>query len=142
MTAKVVYTGDLRTIATHIQSGSQIETDAPTDNHGKGERFSPTDLVGAALATCILTTLGILGKPHNLDVEGAVCEVEKIMVSNPRRIGELKISMSFPNGQVYTEKERKLIEHIAITCPVFESLHPECKKTMSFTWPAVASLAQ
>ena len=138
MTANVVYTGELRTVATHIQSGSKIETDAPIDNHGKGERFSPTDLVATALASCILTTLGIAGKPHNLDVEGAVCEVEKIMVSDPRRIGEIRLAMSFPNGQIYTDKEKKLIERISLTCPVYESLHPDCKKTITFNWAVAA----
>ncbi|MES2703053.1 MAG: OsmC family protein [Bacteroidota bacterium] len=136
MTAKVTYTGELRTLASHVRSGSEIETDAPVDNHGKGERFSPTDLVAVALATCILTTLGILGKPHNLVIDGAECDVEKIMVGNPRRIGEIKIEMRFPKNKSFTEKEQKLIEHIAHTCPVFESLHPECKKTIVFMWPS------
>jgi uncharacterized OsmC-like protein len=135
MTAKVTYTGELRTVCTHVRSGSEIQTDAPVDNHGKGERFSPTDLVATALASCMLTTIGILGKPHNINIEGAVCDVEKIMVSNPRRIGEIRIITSFPQGKPYSDKEKELIEHIARTCPVFESLHPDCKKTLTFNWP-------
>ncbi len=133
MTSKVVYTGDLRTVATHLKSGSTIETDAPTDNHGKGERFSPTDLVATALASCILTTMGIVCERHGIDIDDATCDVEKIMVADPRRrIGEIKIALSFPKGQQYTDKEMSLIEHTAMTCPVIESLHPDCKKTISF----------
>ncbi len=134
MTSKVVYTGELRTEATHLRSGSVIETDAPVDNHGKGERFSPTDLVATALASCILTTIGIAGKVHNLDITGVVCHVEKIMASDPRRISEVKINMDFPKGQQYTDKEKKILEHIAMTCPVTVSLHPDCKKTLSINW--------
>jgi putative redox protein len=135
MTAKVTYTGGLRTLAVHLRSASEIETDAPVDNHGKGERFSPTDLVATALASCMLTTIDILGKPHNLDINGVVCMVEKVMVTNPRRIGEIKISFDFPADKTYTEKEMKLIEQIANTCPVIESLHPSCVKTVQFNWP-------
>lgn len=132
MTAKVVYEGDLRTVATHIQSGSQIETDAPTDNQGKGERFSPTDLVATALATCIATTMAIIGRTHDINVDGMECEVEKIMLSDPRRIGEIKVSMKF--AKTYTDKEKKMLEHIANTCPVHRSLHPDLKKTLIFNW--------
>ena len=136
MTSKVVYTGELRTEATHLRSGSVIETDAPVDNHGKGERFSPTDLVATALASCMLTTIGISGKVHNLNIDGATCEVEKIMAADPRRISEVKIQMEFPGGQNYTDKEKKLIENIAMTCPVVVSLHPDCKKTLTINWPS------
>ncbi len=134
MTSQVVYTGALRTEATHLRSGHTIETDAPVDNHGKGERFSPTDLVATALAACMVTTIGIAGKVHNLDIEGAVCQVEKIMASDPRRIGEVKVIMDFPRGQRYTDKEKKIIENIAMTCPVLISLHPDCKKTLTINW--------
>ncbi len=134
-TALITYTGDLRTNAVHIQSGSTIETDAPTDNKGKGERFSPTDLVAVALASCILTTLGIAAPIHELNIDGAECEVTKIMTSNPRKIGEIIIVIRFPQSAPFTEKQMTKIEHIAHTCPVFESLHPDCKKTISFIWP-------
>lgn len=136
MTSKVVYTGGLRTVATHLRSGSVIETDAPVDNHGKGERFSPTDLVATALASCILTTIGIGGATHNINIEGAVCMVEKIMVANPRKIGEIKIDLSFPDSAPFTPKEQQIIAHIARTCPVIESLHPDCIKTLNFNWPS------
>lgn len=132
MTAKVVYEGDLRTVATHIQSGTQIETDAPTDNKGNGERFSPTDLVATALGTCIATTMAIIGRTHDINVDGMECEVEKIMVSDPRRIGEIKVTMKFAKS--YTEKEKRMLEHIAATCPVHKSLHPDLKKTLIFNW--------
>jgi len=136
MTAKVIYTGSLRTAATHLQSGTLIETDAPTDNKGKGERFSPTDLVAVALATCIFTTLGIAESTHHLDIEGAEAEVQKIMVSDPRRIGEIVVNISFPRSKPFTDKEKAKIEHIARTCPVHATLHPDCKRTINFSWPA------
>lgn len=134
MTATVVYQGELRTVATHTKSGSVIETDAPTDNQGKGERFSPTDLVAAALASCMLTIMGIAARTHNINIDETSCEVEKIMVSNPRKIGEIKINMRFPQTQQYDEKQRKILEHAANTCPVFLSLHPDVKKTVTFHW--------
>ncbi len=134
MTSKVIYKGDLRTEATHLQSGTTILTDAPVDNHGKGEAFSPTDLVATALASCIATTIAIAGRTHNIDIDGMSCEVEKIMVPNPRRIGEIKINISFPQRQQYTDKEQKIIEHTAATCPVAVSLHSDCLKTISFIW--------
>lgn len=134
MTAKVTYQGDLRTVATHLRSGSVIETDAPVDNKGKGERFSPTDLVGVALATCILTTMGIAGSNHNINIDGTECDVEKIMASDPRRIAELKIDLRFPNSSNYTDKEKIILERIAHTCPVAISLHPDIKQTISIFW--------
>jgi putative redox protein len=135
MTAHVTYTGNLRTRSEHTRSGTIIETDAPVDNKGKGERFSPTDLVAVALATCILTTLGIAAEVHDLDIYGAECEVTKIMTSSPRKIGEIKILISFPKSKPFTEKQKTLIQHIAVTCPVFESLHPDCIKNTEFNWP-------
>ena len=134
MTSRVIYQGDLRTLATHIQSDSSIETDAPIDNNGKGERFSPTDLVATALASCMLTIIGIAARTHGFDIEGTVCSVEKIMASNPRRIAEIKVQMEFPKEQSYDEKTQAIIERAALTCPVFESLHPELQKTVTFLW--------
>lgn len=134
MTAKVIYTGDLRTEATHLRSGSVIETDAPVDNKGKGERFSPTDLVAVALATCILTTMGISGNAHNINIDGTTCEVEKIMANEPRRIAEIKVFLSFPAEKNYTDKEKTLLERIAHTCPVAISLHPDIKQAVSISW--------
>lgn len=134
MTAKVIYQGDLRTVATHLHSGSTIETDAPVDNKGKGERFSPTDLVATALATCILTTMGIAGDTHNINIDGTECDVQKIMASDPRRISEIKIDLRFPAANNYSDKEKVILERIAHTCPVAISLHPNLKQTISISW--------
>jgi putative redox protein len=135
MTSTVVYQGDLRTMATHLQSGSVIETDAPIDNNGKGERFSPTDLVATALASCVLTIIGIAARSHGFKIEGTKCSVTKIMVTDPRRIGEIIVRMEFPKENEYDSKTQAIIERAALTCPVFESLHPELKKTIEFLWP-------
>jgi putative redox protein len=136
MTSKVVYEGSLRTVATHTQSGTVVETDAPTDNHGMGARFSPTDLVATALANCMITLMAIKGGRHGLKLEGASCEVEKIMVADPlRRIGEIKINFRFPSELVFGEKEIDILEEAALTCPVYLSLHPETRKTVNFNWP-------
>lgn len=133
MTAKVIYEGGLHCLATHERSGSSMETDAPVDNHGKGERFSPTDLVATALATCIVTTIGILAP--NINIVGAVCEVEKIMTNNPRKIGEIVVTISFPKSGPYTDEEKARLHEIAVTCPVHQSLHPDCKRTIRFNYP-------
>jgi putative redox protein len=135
VTSKLIYLGDLRTEATHIQSGTVIETDAPTDNNGKGERFSPTDLVATAMATCMVTVMGIACRKHGLNIDGTQCEIEKIMIADPRRIGEIKVNITFPKTQRYTDENKKLLEHAALTCPVIESLNPNLKKTVLFIWP-------
>ncbi len=135
MLAKVIYKGGLRTEATHLRSGTVIETDAPVDNQGKGERFSPTDLVSVALATCIVTTIGIASDTRDIDITGTECEVEKIMESNPRKIGEIKIKLTFPKDKQYTDREKMLLENVANTCPVARSLHPDLKQTLTFVWP-------
>ena len=134
MTAKVSYEGNLHTIATHLRSGSTIETDAPLDNGGKGERFSPTDLVAAALASCMVTVMGIAANARNMPLGRIDCDVEKIMVPNPRRIGEIKVTLNFAADTAYAPEWRENLERIALTCPVFESLHPDCKKTIDFVW--------
>ena len=133
MTAKVVYEGDLRTVATHLQSGTVIETDAPTDNQGKGERFSPTDLVATALATCIVTTIGIKTMGMNININGLECEVKKIMANDPRRVAEIQVHLRFPK-ESYSDKDKTIIKRIAETCPVALSLHPDLKQTLSFEW--------
>lgn len=135
MTATVIYEGDLRTVATHLKSGTTIETDAPTDNQGKGERFSPTDLVSAALASCMMTIMGIAARTHHIQLEGTTCQVQKIMESNPRRIGTIQVEMTIKGQLQYNDKEKAIIEHAALTCPVFLSLHPELKKDVQFIWP-------
>lgn len=133
MTSTVIYEGDLRTVATHLKSGTVIETDAPVDNHGKGERFSPTDLVATALASCMCTLMGIAANTHHINLGKIACTVEKIMAANPRRIGEINIEITLSNA-TYSDKEKKILETAAMTCPVFESLHPALKKNVSFHW--------
>jgi putative redox protein len=134
MTSKVTYLGELRTEAVHIQSNTKIYTDAPKDNHGKGEAFSPTDLVATALASCMISVMGIVAMKEGITpVDGTTAEVIKVMYPDPRRIGEIHIKMTFPKGN-YTEKERKIYEHAAHTCPVAKSLHPDLKQVIEFVW--------
>jgi len=134
MTSQVLYEGNLRTVATHLQSGTVIETDAPTDNQGKGERFSPTDLVATALGNCMLTIMGIKARDMQLNLEGTTVDITKNMVANPRRIGEINVVINFPENLQADEKQRTIIERAAMTCPVFESLHPNMKKDVEFKW--------
>ena len=134
MTSSVTYSGDLRTLATHLQSGSVIETDAPTDNQGKGERFSPTDLIGTSLAACMLTTMAIRAKDLELKLKGATCHTEKIMSAAPRRISIIKIRFSWPESVDFTVEEQERLESIAWTCPVKESIHPDIKLEVDFNW--------
>lgn len=131
MTSKVTYTGDLRCEAEHLQSGTKILTDAPADNHGKGEKFSPTDLCATSLAECALTTIAILGK-DKVNINGATCEIQKIMLSNPRRIGEIVCYFEFPRD--FSDEEKEFIESTAHNCPVALSLHPDLKQTMKFKY--------
>lgn len=135
MTSKVIYKGDLRTEMVHNQSGNKVETDAPVDNHGKGERFSPTDLIATALASCMLTIMGIAANTHEINIDGTEVEVEKVMHSNPRRIGEISIKMTLKGQDEYSDKQKSILEHSAITCPVYLSLHEEVKKMVEFIWP-------
>ena len=132
MTSKVEYLGDLRTSSIHIQSGSEIISDAPLDNNGKGEAFSPTDTVANALATCMLTVMGIKARSMDVDFKGATAEVTKHMQSEPRRIS--RIEVHFNMGIPADEKTRAILERTAMTCPVYLSLHPDIEKTITFTW--------
>ncbi|MGB4206279.1 MAG: OsmC family protein [Bacteroidales bacterium] len=132
-TAHIIYTGDLRTSAVHLQSGTEIITDAPTDNQGKGEAFSPTDLVATALGSCMMTIMGIAARSHGLNLEGTSLKITKIMHPEPRRIGEVKIEINFPEGE-YTEKHKKILQHCADTCPVALSLHPDVKQTVKLNF--------
>ena len=131
-TSKVTYIGDLRTSSVHIQSGNTIITDAPTDNHGKGEAFSPTDSVANALATCMLTVMGIKAKDLEVDFTGSTAEVTKIMGTDPRRIVEIHVT--FDMNLIADEKTRTVLERTALTCPVYFSLHPDIKKEITFNW--------
>ena len=132
MTSHIIYKGALRTEAVHLQSNTSIETDAPTDNQGKGERFSPTDLLATSLGNCMLTIMGIAARTHQIDIDGTKCSITKIMAANPRRVAEVIVNFNFP--QEYTDKEKAILEHAALTCPVHLSLHPDLKKTVSFGW--------
>lgn len=135
MTSQIVYLGELRTEATHLKSGHQIETDAPLDNHGKAERFSPTDIVATALGSCMLTLMGISAEAHHIDITNTKVNIEKIMIADPmRRIGEIKVDLFLPDGKTYSEKEKTILEKAAMTCPVFLSLHENVKKTVQFHW--------
>jgi uncharacterized OsmC-like protein len=125
------YTGELRTVATHLQSGKTIITDAPVDNQGKGEAFSPTDLLAASLGSCMITIMGIAAQTHGFNIDGTKAEITKIMASSPRRVGEIKIELYFPDIQ-YSAKEKKLIEAAAFSCPVYLSLHPNLIKSINF----------
>ncbi|WP_222983741.1 OsmC family protein [Flagellimonas meishanensis] len=132
MTSKVTYNGELRTTCVHLKSQNEFITDAPTDNNGKGEAFSPTDTVATGLASCMLTVMGIKAQQLEEDLAGATAEVTKHMASNPRRISKIEIKMDLP-GPV-SEKNRKILEHTANTCPVHHSLHPDIEKIIEFHW--------
>jgi uncharacterized OsmC-like protein len=134
MTSQIIYKGELRTSATHLQSGTIIETDAPTDNQGKGERFSPTDLVAVALGTCMITTMGIKARTMDIRLDGTRVEVTKIMVSDPRRIGKIITHLFFPKELVLDEKQKEILEKTARTCPVERTLHPDVELDMQFNW--------
>ena len=132
-TSKIVYKGNLRTEATHLQSNQTIITDAPLDNNGKGEAFSPTDLLATSLGSCMLTIMGIVANRHNLSIEGTGIEITKIMESNPRRVGEIIVEFTIPTGSL-TTKDKELLEHAAHTCPVAKSLSTELKQTAIFNY--------
>ena len=129
-----LYKGNLRNEVTHLQSGTKILTDAPLDNHGKGESFSPTDLLASSLGCCMLTIMGISAQSYGFTLEGTKVETEKIMGTDPRRVVEIKIDFHFPEGSNFTPQQKRIIESAAKTCPVANSLHPDLKKTINFNW--------
>ncbi len=132
-TSTVTYQGSLRTSAEHLRSGNNIITDAPVDNNGKGEAFSPTDLVATSLASCMITIMGIKADRMGLDIKGASASVVKVMASGPRRIEEIQIQVTMPaNNFQYDEK--KILEKVAKTCPVALSIHPDTKQIIDFIW--------
>ena len=134
MTSKITYLGNLRTECTHLRSGQVIITDAPLDNNGKGEAFSPTDLTATSLGTCLLTIMGISARNHNVNIDGTEVEITKHMASDPRRISAIDVKIIMAN-QVYEKKIKKLLETAARTCPVAFSLHPDIKQNLEFIWP-------
>jgi uncharacterized OsmC-like protein len=132
MTSKIIYLGDLRTSSTHVQSGSEIISDAPIDNNGKGEAFSPTDTVANALGSCMFTVMGIKAQDLNVDLSNSTAEITKIMVADPRRISEIHDVFNFsvnPDTKIKT-----ILERTAMTCPVYYSLHPDIIKKITFNW--------
>jgi putative redox protein len=126
MTSTVVYNGELRTTCTHLKSGSSIETDAPPDNHGKGERFSPTDLMSTSLATCMVTVMGIKARSMGFDLNDIKVEVLKIMKADPRRVGGIDLTFHIPDPLKNVEEKMKIIlKNTGETCPVMKSIHPD-----------------
>jgi putative redox protein len=132
-TSKIIYRGELRTEATHLRSGQTIITDAPPDNKGKGEAFSPTDLLATSLGNCMLTIMGIAAQNHQMNIDGAEAEITKIMAAEPRRVGEIIVEFKMPPNN-YSDKEKRLLEHSAHTCPVAKSLSADLKQTIIFNW--------
>lgn len=133
LTSTVNYHGELRTTCTHVRSDSSIITDAPVDNHGKGEAFSPTDLLATSLATCMLTTMGIRAMKENIPFPTASAEVTKIMGANPRRVTGVTVTVNL-QGLGFTDEQRKIMEETAINCPVAKSLHPEIRQDVNFVY--------
>ncbi|MBL7743715.1 MAG: OsmC family protein [Chitinophagaceae bacterium] len=126
MTSTVVYNGDLRTTCTHLRSGSAFETDAPLDNNGKGERFSPTDLMSTSLATCMVTVMGIKARTMGFDLNEIKVDVLKIMKADPRRVGEIELTFHIPDTlKNIDEKTKAILKHTGDTCPVMKSIHPD-----------------
>lgn len=132
MTSKVTYQGNLRTTCKHIRSGNELVTDAPVDNNGLGEAFSPTDTVATGLASCMLTMMGIKARDIEVDLSGATAEVTKHMAANPRRISKIEVSLELPKA--VSEKNQKILQRIADTCPVHYSLHPDIEKVITYKW--------
>ena len=133
MTSKVTYKGGLRTKARHIQSGKSIVTDAPVDNQGKGEAFSPTDLVATALASCMLTIMGIVAERNSVELKGTTAEVEKIMGTMPRKISEIKIKILFNKN--FDKRTKRKLESAALACPVSNSLNKNLEESIKFIYP-------
>ncbi len=131
-TAKVTYLGNLRTENEHLKSGSTFITDAPTDNNGKGEAFSPTDTVATGLANCMITVMGIKAHDMQVNMDGTTALVTKTMAADPRRISKIEVVLNFPSG--IDEKARKILENTGRTCPVLYSLHPDIEKVITFNW--------
>lgn len=128
-TIRTRYIGNLRTSALHVQSSETLITDAPLDNQGRGEAFSPTDLLAASLGSCMLTIMGIAAREHNFSIDGTEVKITKIMASGPRRVSEIIIDLIFPSID-YSPKQKKIIKLSADTCPVAMSLHPDLKQTV------------
>ena len=133
-TITIKYLGELRTESIHIHSGQHLITDAPLDNHGKGEAFSPTDLLATSLGTCMLTSMGISANKHNIYVNGTTCSVIKKMAASPRRVTEIEVELYFPKETKYSDEEKTTLQRAALTCPVAESLHPDLIQKVTFNF--------
>ncbi|WP_207535460.1 OsmC family protein [Desertivirga arenae] len=131
-TSKITYLGDLRTESVHLQSGDKIITDAPVDNKGRGEAFSPTDLLATSLGSCMITIMAIAARERGINIDGTSCNITKVMAAEPRRVSEIHAELHFPAN--YTDKEKAILEHAAKTCPVFYSLHPDIVKNITFVY--------
>lgn len=136
-TIQTLYLGDLRTEITHVQSGNKVMTDAPTDNNGKGEYISPTDMVAAALGSCMLTLMALAARRLEIELKGTRVEIQKVMAANPRRIAEIKLDFYFPGS--YTDRCRRIIEGAGETCPVGKSLHSDVKQTVTYHYAEASS---
>ncbi len=134
MTANIIYKGTLRCEAIHLQSGSIIETDAPTDNRGKGERFSPTDLLCVSLGTCIATTMGIKADDMRIDLTETTVEVTKHMLPDPRRVAKIEVTLNMPARLLLDEKDKIILERVGNNCPVTKSLHPDMEVLITYNW--------
>ena len=132
-TSEVTYIGELRVKSVYVFSGNEIITDAPLDNQGKAQAFSPTDLLATSLANCMLTIMGIAARTHQFSIDGTRAEVTKTMASDPRRVSAIEVKLFFPKNN-YSDKEKKIIENAAHTCPVAYSLHPDIKQDISFNF--------
>lgn len=131
-TANITYVGDLRTVCIHLQSGTEILTDAPTDNHGKGEAFSPTDLVATALGSCMVSIMGIKSRDLDLDLKDSTVSITKIMQAEPRKIAKIEVVLNM--SITTSDKNKTILERAAMTCPVLLSLHPDIEKEVAFNW--------
>jgi len=134
MTSQIIYKGALRTEATHLQSNTIIETDAPTDNQGKGERFSPTDLMATSLGNCMVTIMGIKARDMGIDLTNTKIDITKFMKAEPRRVGGIKVAFHFPETLQLDDKQKTILENAARTCPVAKSIHPDIEQDISFNW--------
>lgn len=134
MTASIIYKGHLRCECTHVQSGTVMETDAPSDNKGKGERFSPTDTLCVALATCIVTTMALKANDMDIDLSNTRIAVTKHMLSDPRRIGKVDVMLGFPSSLQVDEKDKIILQRVGDNCPVMKSLHPDLEVHVEYNW--------
>jgi putative redox protein len=137
-TIRTRYLGNLRTEAMHLASGNTLITDAPLDNNGRGETFSPTDLTCASLGSCMMTIMGIVAERDQLDLKGTEIEITKIMAANPRRISKIQVHFTMASATELDESQKTKLERAAITCPVALSLHPDIEQEVSFDWKTVA----